>query len=146
MRMAGAEGAASAKAGSFSQTATQRSAISEAAISTSSNDAIAMPESTSASGMLGVITEARGNSWRTSASTAASAMSAEPDVATITGSTTTLAALWRSSPSAMAPTMAGDDTMPIFTASGRISSKTASIWVPTKTGSTSSTPVTPSVF
>ena len=46
----------------------------------------------------------------------------------------------------MAPTMAGDDTMPIFTASGRISSKTALIWVPTKTGSTSSTPVTPSVF
>ena len=71
----------------------QRSAISEAAVSTSSNDAIAMPESTSASGMLGVITVERGNSWRTSASTAASAMSAEPDVATITGSTTTLAAL-----------------------------------------------------
>ena len=107
---------------------------------------MALPESTSASGMLGVITVARQNSWRTSASTAASAMSAEPDVAIITGSTTTLAALWRSSPSAMAPTMAGDDTMPIFTASGRMSSKTASIWVPTKTGSTSSTSVTPSVF
>ena len=32
MRMAGTEGAASAKAGSFSQTAMQRSAISEAAV------------------------------------------------------------------------------------------------------------------
>lgn len=78
MRIAGTEGAASVKSDAFSQTATQRSAINDAAASTSSEDAMALPESTSASGMLGVITVARGNSWRTSASTAASAMSAEP--------------------------------------------------------------------
>ena len=36
--------------------------------------------------------------------------------------------------------------MPIFTASGRMSSNTASIWAPTKAGFTSITPNTPVVF
>ena len=64
----------------------------------------------------------------------------------MTGSTTMLEAPCRRSPSAMARTMAGDETMPTFTASGRISSNTASICAPTKAGSTSSTPATPVVF
>ena len=83
--MAGTRGVASIS-GDVSAAAMQRSAISSAARSTSSALAIFMPASASASGMFGVTTSARGNSSATSASTAA------PLVATITGSTTILQA------------------------------------------------------
>ncbi len=46
----------------------------------------------------------------------------------------------------MASTIPGDDTMPIFTASGRISSNTASIWSRTISGDISWTDRTPIVF
>lgn len=51
-----------------------------------------MPESTSASGMLGVSTVAMGSSLCFSVPTASSPMRRAPLVATITGSTTTFAA------------------------------------------------------
>ena len=46
----------------------------------------------------------------------------------------------------MASTMAADDTMPTFTAAGRMSSNTTSICWATNAGSTSRTPKTPVVF
>ena len=73
-------------------------------------------------------------------------MSHAPLVATMTGSTTTLRAPCLSSALATASMMAADDTMPTFTAAGRMSSNTASICAVTNAGSTSSTPNTPVVF
>ena len=96
--------------------------------------------------MFGVATSASGSSSSTSARTASSSMRRAPLVATITGSTTTLRAPCARSRSAIVAMMAADDTMPIFTAAGRMSSNTASICAATKAGSMSSTPVTPSVF
>ena len=54
----------------------------------SSGEAMVRPESTSASGMLGVSTVASGSSRASSVAMASSEMSRAPLVATITGSTT----------------------------------------------------------
>ena len=63
-----------------------------AARTMSSDDRMQIPESTSASGMLGVSTVAMGSSLCFSAPTASSPMRRAPLVATITGSTTIFAA------------------------------------------------------
>ena len=84
------------------------------------------PQSTSASGMLGVSTVASGSSSRSSVSTASSQISREPDVDTITGSTTTLPAPYFFKLSAITRINSADDTMPIFTASGLMSVNTQS--------------------
>ena len=105
-----------------------------------------LPQSTSASGMLGVITLASGNKRPVSASEAPSLIRRLPLVDTITGSTTMFSAACARSDSAIATTFNADDTMPIFTAPGRMSSNTASISCTTNSLGTSSTPETPRVF
>ena len=70
-----------------------------------------------ASGRFGVISEARGTSFVRSASTASGASSRSPDVATITGSSTTCRGDHRVSPAAMASIVANCATIPILTAS-----------------------------
>ena len=82
---------------------------------------------TMTSGMFGVTTAARGKSAFISIATASVLIRGEPLVAAITGSTTIFFALKCLSLLAMAWISSAEDTMPILTASGKISSKTASI-------------------
>ena len=123
-----------------------RCAMARAAASMSSSLAMGCSASTAASGMFGVTIAAIGKMRRTSASIASVAMSAEPLVATMTGSTMMFSALLRESESAITSTIGALDTMPIFTACGRISSNTTSICCSTNAGGTSCTPNTPKVF
>ena len=107
---------------------------------------ISHPDSAWASGMLGVTTVARGNSSSRRAVAASLSSRREPLVATITGSTTTFWAPCCRSFWAMTRMSPAEDTMPTFTASGRMSWNTASICWPKKAGSTSKMLVTPKVF
>ena len=106
----------------------------------SASFAMVMPLSTSASGMLCVTTVASGSSSRSSVSTASSQISREPDVDTITGSATTPTAPYFFKLSAITQISAADDTMPIFTASGRMSVNTQSSWLRRNSGVDSSMP------
>ena len=105
-----------------------------------------MPERTSVSGMLGVRTVARGSSSSFRASTASWEISREPEVATITGSTTIFLAPYCFSLSAMTSMSPVEETMPVFTASGKMSVNTQSSWLARNSGVDSSTPATPVVF
>ena len=67
-------------------------------------------------------------------------------MATITGSSTTFLARWRSSPAATASMMALLASMPILTAAISMSSKTASSWARTKSAGTSWIALTARVF
>ena len=96
--------------------------------------------------MFGVMTLARERSSSISADTASSPIRRAPLVATMTGSTTMFSACHLSRLAAITRMISADDTMPIFTASGRMSEKTASICSETNAAGTSCTPVTPSVF
>lgn len=96
-----------------------------------------MPERASASGMLGVTREARGSSFSFRMEMASSFMSLAPLVEIMTGSTTMFLAQNAVRDSAMVLIRAPDDTMPIFTASGGMSVKTASSWAVRKSGVTS---------
>ena len=96
--------------------------------------------------MFGVITLASGKSSSTNARFASSLINADPLVDTMTGSSTTRSAPQAFSPSAMECAMAADDTMPILTASGRMSENTASTCPRTKEAGMSKTSFTPSVF
>ena len=89
---------------------------------------------------------ARGIRSRLSTSMAAGASSRSPDVATITGSSTTCVCCQRSSPAATAAIATGTDSMPIFTALTLRSENTASICAAMKCAGTSWMPVTPCVF
>ena len=105
-----------------------------------------MPERISASGMLGVRTVARGSSCASRTAMASSRRSFAPEVATITGSTTMcFAPYWRSL-SAMTEMRPEEETMPIFTASGKMSVKMASSSSPRNWGVASRMSVTPVVF
>ena len=89
-----------------------------AAASIPAASVMVMPDRISASGMLGVTTSAMGRSCPVRIWMALSCSSLEPEVATITGSTTMcLASYWRSF-LAMVSMSADDDTMPILMASG----------------------------
>ena len=99
------------------------SLMARAAFSMSVAFSMVMPDRTSASGMLGVSRVARGRSVSFRASTASSEMSRAPLVATITGSTTMFRAPYCRSLSAMTAMRAVEDTMPVFTASGKMSVK-----------------------
>ena len=68
--------------------------------------------SAAASGRFGVTTSAFGISSRRRLSTASGLSSRSPEVATITGSSTTLLCLWRARPSATAAITAAFDSMP----------------------------------
>ena len=120
--------------------------MASAARSMASSSPMAKPHSRSASGILGVITSARGNSSSIRAARALSCIRLEPLVATITGSTTMCSARYSRSLVPMARMMSALDTMPIFTASGRMSRNTQSSCCPTNSGAASSTPDTPVVF
>ena len=108
--------------------------------------AIGPPSNAAASGRLGVMSSARGMSTRLSTSIACGEISGSPEVATITGSSTTLRCFHRSSPAATASITPGCDSMPIFTALTLRSVNTASICAVTNAGGTSWMPVTPWVF
>ena len=82
-----------------------------------------MPERISASGMFGVRTSASGRSFSHSAVTASSRNSFAPDVATMTGSTTMCFALYSFNFAAIVSISSAEDTMPILTASGKMSVK-----------------------
>ena len=79
---------------------------------------IARPDSTSASGILGVSTLAIGSRHSFNVSIASSLISLDPLVATMTGSTTILSALYAFNFSAMMRIRGLADTIPILTASG----------------------------
>ena len=123
-----------------------RSLICRAARSMSASVRMVRPERISPSGMLGVVTVARGSSSPSRVATASSSSSREPAVETITGSTTMFSAWYRRSRWAITSMSLLDETMPIFTASGRMSVKTMSIYCPRNSGVASMIPVTPVVF
>ena len=118
----------------------------QAARSMSASVRMVRPERISPSGMLGVATVARGSSSPSRVATASSSSSREPAVETITGSTTMFSAWYRRSRWAITSMSLLDETMPIFTASGRMSVKTMSICCPRNSGVASMIPVTPVVF
>ena len=105
-----------------------------------------MPERISASGMFGVRTSASGRSFSHSAVTASSRNSFAPDVATMTGSTTMCFAPYSFNFAAIVSISSAEDTMPILTASGKMSVNTASSCSARKCGVESKMSVTPVVF
>ena len=117
-----------------------------AASSISFSFVIFFPDKTSASGIFGVITVAKGRSsfWRVSM--AWSLMSFAPLVATITGSTTRFFKPYSLIESEITLIIGVDETIPVFTASGKISVTTALISSLRNSGSTSIIAVTPVVF
>ena len=117
-----------------------------AASNISLSSLILIPESTSASGIFGVITLAKGKSFSCIDFIALFSIRFDPLVATITGSSTIFFTLYFTSSYSIASTISGEDTMPIFIASGKISSKIISNWLLTNSGATFTIPVTPVVF
>ena len=77
-----------------------------------------IPESTSASMILGVITLAKGKSFSCKVFIVLSSINFAPLVATITGSSTIFFALYFTSSYSIASTISEEDTIPIFIASG----------------------------
>ena len=107
---------------------------------------IGLPQRTSASGMFGVITVARGSKRSFKVKIASSLISLAPLVATITGSTTTFLKLNSLIESAIALMSAEEETIPTLTAAGKMSVATAAICAFKKSGETSIMSVTPVVF
>src|SRR5688500_16713920 len=105
-----------------------------------------MPHSSSASGILGVSTVAKGNRRVRNASSASSSSSLAPEVATMTGSTTSCAGRCVSIASATAWMTFAFASIPSLTAPMRKSSKQASICARRKPISGTWTAVTPRVF
>ena len=105
-----------------------------------------MPASFSASGMLGVSNVARGSTADRSAEMALSCMRGLPFLAYITGSMTTWRGRYFFRPAATASMHAGVESMPTLTASGGMSSNTASIWSAMTLGEMSSMERTRAVF
>ena len=101
---------------------------------------------TSASGILGVITAAKGSSRVVRAVIASSASSLLPLVETITGSTTIFTALYSFSLWAIIRIISGFETIPILTAAGGMSEKIASSSAATKSAGASCMANTPVVF
>ena len=96
--------------------------------------------------MLGVMTVAKGSSSLRRVWIAVSSISRAPLVATMTGSTTIFVALYSFRHWAMTLMSSEEETIPIFTASGKISSNTASSCFFRNSGDASMIPVTPVVF
>ena len=89
---------------------------------------------------------ASGKSSRVIVRTALLSASEEPDVATMTGSTTTFSAWWSRSAAATVSIWSSPTITPIFTAAGRMSVNTESICSRTTAGSTGAMSCTPVVF
>ena len=117
-----------------------------AAFSISASVLISISESTSASGIFGVITVARGNNLLFNVPMASSLISLAPLVATITGSTTMFFAWYSVSLSAIVSISSLDETIPVLIASGLISVKILSSCSAKNFGVTSIISVTPVVF
>ena len=92
-----------------------------------------------------MITVASGNSRPTSVSTASSRSSRAPELATITGSTTSGTGC-AARKSATVSTIGAEKSMPVFAASTPMSEKTASSCARTNSAGASCTAVTPTVF
>jgi hypothetical protein len=103
------------------------------------------PASTSASARFGVTTVASGKSRETSIAIASSWSSRAPELATITGSTTS-GTRSASRKSATVSISGRENSIPVFAASTPMSSNTASSCAWTKSGGNSCTAVTPVVF
>ena len=86
-----------------------------------------MPARYCASGTFGVSTSANGSTVSISAPTDFGSISGSPFLANMTGSMTTFAGRYWRSLSATAFMHSGEESMPILTASGTMSSNTASI-------------------
>ena len=105
-----------------------------------------MPASVSASGRLGVTTRARGRSEVVTAPTAPASRSASPEVAAMTGSTTSRSTGRARKPAPTARTLASVPSMPHLAASVPKSSRTDESWVATSAGDRNSTAWTPREF
>ena len=117
-----------------------------AAVSISSSEETDIWARTSASGMFGVITVASPSNSLFNTSTASSLISLAPLVATITGSITIFLSEYCLIDEAITLISSAEETIPIFTASGKMSVTTASICFCRNCGVTSIMPVTPRVF
>ena len=93
-----------------------------------SSTELSVPASVQASGRLGVTMSAMGNSRSSITCKASACIRAQPLVDTITGSTTRNLGLRGVRARTMASSVSASFTMPIFTASGMISSITVTIW------------------
>ena len=111
-----------------------------------SSRAGAWPLKAASSLKLGVTTSASGSSWAHMAATVFSSAKPSPEVATITGSSTTNSKRRRRNTAATASIAATSANMPIFTASMRISSSTASHCAVIISGGNACTARTPQVF
>ena len=119
---------------------------SRAALRTSPSVRTGCPTRSSASGTFGVKTSASGKSSSRIAFTASSRSRRSPLFATITGSTTRNGKACCFTFAATTSMIAAFASIPVFTASGRMSSTTASICAATNAGGASCIAVTPIVF
>jgi hypothetical protein len=106
---------------------------------------VSRPVSACASGRFGVTTVASGNSRPISVSTASGSSSRAPELAIMTGSTTS--GRRRPASSSATASMIGEEkSMPVLAAPAPMSSRTAAICARTKPGGSCSMAVTPRVF
>ena len=120
--------------------------MARAALRRSASLRMRIPQRASASGRFGVTRSQSGKSSRASVFTAAAESRRVPDLAIITGSSTTFFARWRRSPAATARTRFSSRSAPILTADGSRSEKTASIWARIMEGESPSMRRIPLVF
>ena len=104
------------------------------------------PVRISASGILGVMRVPMGSNFASISFSAREESSSRPLVDTITGSITILPGRYCFSLCMITSNISSPDTMPIFTASGKISENTQSSWAAIKSGPTSEIAYTPVVF
>src|SRR5918996_2977233 len=123
-----------------------RAWMRRAASSMSVSVATAMSASTEASCRFGVTTSASGSIASTSAARASGCSSGSPDLATMTGSSTSRACPCARSRSATVRMIGAVDSMPSFTASAPKSPSTASSCSATNSGGRLCTPLTPTEF
>ena len=117
-----------------------------AASSMSGSVATAMPASAPASWRFGVTTVASGSISLTSAARASGSSSESPDLAIMTGSSTTCPCASARSRPATSAMIGAVESMPIFTASAPKSDSTESSCLPTNAGGRLKTPWTPTEF
>ena len=105
-------------------------------IRSASSRLVPVPASASASIRFGVTTVASGNSRSTSASTASSSSSLAPELATITGSTTS-GTRWHGESRRPSSISSREKSIPVLAASTPMSAKIASSWASTNSGGSS---------
>ncbi len=126
-------------------TRTARAPIPARLSASTARSSVRRPVSAWASGRFGVTTVASGNSAVTRVLTASSRSSLLPELATMTGSTTSGSPREARAP-ATASISGAENSMPVLAASAPRSSRTTSIWARAKSGGTSWIALTPTVF